>query len=207
MSLEILKKLNNMLHVGLRFHDESQDLFNYLSLGGFSQLHFYQFQTERINQKTIKQLIISTYDIALQDNIISNANVLSLTKDKERRKLSLNERFTIIKTAFSEYEKFECNNLIEYENIAKSLSDNNNLALYTYVLSIVKDVKSELMFLSDIILAYESTDWDIPTIVQDQSDFYERYTYLLKQLHKNYDTFHHFNSALDKKSRGIKHGN
>ena len=196
MSVEIMQKFNNFLCVGLEFHDQSNDLFNFLSLSGFAAWHEWAYITERLYQKKIKKLITTTYNIVTKNEPSNGINLLSMVKGKTRKQLTPEDRYKIIKTAFMEYEKFERDNLIEYENMAKQLSDNVDIALYSYVLEKVRDVESELAFLSDFILAHETMSWDFPQIVGSQDTLRERYLYLLRELYKNFEKGHHFNSLV-----------
>jgi len=196
MSIQILEKLNNMLNTGLCFHDESNDLFNYLSLEGFAAWHEWQYITERLYQKKIKKLITSTYNIISKNSPQNDFNILSLIKNKNRKQLKPDDRYNIIKMSFIEYEKFERNNLMEYENMAKELSNNSDISLYAYVLEKIKDVENELAFLNDFILSHETMDWDFPQIISEQDTLKERYNYLLRKFYKSFPKAHHFNSLV-----------
>ena len=196
MSLQILENFNNCLCRGNMFHDELQDLFEYLSLDGYATMNHYQFITERLYQKKIKRLITSTYNVVSKNMPQDVVNILSLVKNKNRKQLTVDERCNIIKTAFIEYENFERNNLIEYENIAKTLSNNNEMALYSYVLEKVKAVEEELSYISQFILSHETMSWDLPQVISEQTDIQERYVYLLRKLYKKFPKFHHFNACI-----------
>ena len=205
MSIELLSQVNNRYHMAILFHREQADLFWYLSLPGFAMMHEYQLAAESFIQRKIKRFIISTYNRVSPDDIPKTANIITpLIKGKSRKETNSSERWTAIKESFKAYETWEDATLREYERIAKQLSERGEIASYRFVSKVVEDVHTELSYISDLLLAYNSMDYDMPQIVSDQDTLFERYEYKMKKMHKHFKMYHHYNSAVDAESKAVQ---
>lgn len=195
MSIKLLSEINDNYQKAVIFHKEQCDLFWFLSLPGFAALHEYQAVSENFTQRKLKKFIIDTCQNIVYDTIPEGANLLEpLTKGKNRRKISVADRKNIIIQSFSSYEKWEAEALDVYEKIAKELSTTGYIAAYRFVSELVEEVNEELGMVSNLIIAYQGTDWDMPFLTELQYDMSEQYEYKLRLLYKTYKKYHHFNS-------------
>jgi len=202
MSIELLNKINDRYQTAISFHKEQADLFWYLYLPGFAMLHEYQHLTEALIQRKLKRYITSTYNKVHPDKIPDDINIIEpLTKGKLRTELTPNQRWTGVKESFNAYRSWEENTLKELENIASELLLQSYISTFNFIGEIIKEVKAELVFLCDIIVEMQGHDYDIPQITEMQSNMFERYEYLIKNIFGKSKKFHHYNSALDANAR------
>ena len=196
MSAEILNKINCKIIANVIAHRESSDLMTFLSLPGYAMLHNYQYFAESIAQRRLKKYIITAYEQSPIDEIPADANLLHpLLKNRKRSDLKPNDRWGILQKTFEAYNKWECDTLDLYEQIAKQLSQSGELADYAFVMELVKDVSEESRYVSGLVYAYQSMEWDISQINAEQDTFFEKYSHKIGELFKNIPKYHHWNSA------------
>jgi len=195
-SLQYLNNINNRLKTAVQFHLESADMYAYLSLYGFFAMHEWRTIDEQLCQRKLKLFTTRHCDMTPPDEPPVPANLLSpLTRNKARNEMSLDERWTAVKSGFEAWCRWETDSLEVYSATAKQLSDIGDMAAYKFVLKIVEEVDRELAFINDMITALSGMEWDMPTIVDKQDTWQELYAAKIRRLYKLYPLWHHNNSA------------
>ena len=94
--------------------------------------------------------------------------------------------------------------LSEYERIACELFSNGEISAFNFVSDIIRDVKSELVYVTDKIIELNSHNWDMTVIIPEQENYYERYSHLINKIfseNKTVSKLHHYNSGIDSQTR------
>lgn len=202
MSIELLNDINNNYHIAVAVHRELADLFWFVYMPGYAMWHEYQHLDESMTQRRVRRYMTETYHMFVPERLSESANITEpLLSDKNRKHLKTEESWKIIKEAFQIYCEWEEMTLKEYQRIAKELFNNGEISAFNFVGEIIKDVKAELVYLTDKTIELNAMDWDMTQIVAEQPDYFERYEYLIKNLLGKSEMFHHNNSALDARSR------
>jgi len=202
MSIQLMNEISNNYHVALSVHRELADLFWFVYMPGYALWHEYQYLDESCAQRKVKRYISETYHTFMPDKLPKSANITEpLLAGKNRKSLKTEESWKMIKEAFHIYQEWEETSLQKYQQIAKELFSSGEISTFNFVGEIIKDVKAELVYLTDKIIELNAMDWDMSQIVAEQPDHFERYEFLIKNLLGKSEMFHHNNSALDAHSR------
>lgn len=194
-AVEILNKINNRFQGAKLFHAESSHLLNLLSLPGFGMLHEKQLVEESRTQMRLYQYIIQTYGEAPVEFIPESGELIQpLIKGRHRDDIKVDERRNILIKSWDLYIKWESDTLKLYQSCAQELFQIGNTAAYEYVAEIVKAVSEELRYIDGLRYYYENTSWDLSMIAEQQSTLVELYQYQIRELYKNYEKGHHYNS-------------
>ena len=204
MTIKLLSKVNDRYLQALEVHRCSADLYAFLAFEGFKQLHNYQYAEEAQVQRKLKEFITKTYNVLLPDNPFDYFEVIDpKIKNKKRTELTSAEICEAIKYNWKCYCDWEYQTLNIYETIAKQLSEESDIIGYDYVKNLAVMVNEELQYVNSTIVTYNAMDWDAAQLVAEQDTLHERYLYLMRELHKEFEQGHHFNSLVDQYSRSI----
>lgn len=202
MSFQLLNEIDKNYHIAVTAHRELADVFWFIGLDGYALWNEYQHLSENMTQRKLKWYISKTHHIFMPDELPTSANIAEpLLKGKNRKNLSMEDVWSVTKEAFRAYQKWEESTLERYQKIASELLSNADISEFNFVGDIIKDVKSELVYLTDKIIELNAMDWDMPQIVGEQPDYFERYERLIQELLGKSKLYHHNNSALDANSR------
>lgn len=202
MSLQLLNQINNEYHMAISLHRSMADLYWFIYMPGYAMLHEFQHLDESQTQRKIKRFITSTYHEILPDKIPPTANIIEpLIGNKNRKSLKQDDTWFIIKESFKAYMKWEESALKQYERTAAELLTSGEVSAFNFVGEIIKDVKAELVYITDKYIELSAHNFDMPQIVSEQPDYFERYEYLIREHFGKSEQFHHWNGALDAKSR------
>ena len=193
MSLDLISKVNDRFISAIAFHRAQRDLFVFLSLEGFSQLHSYQIIVESKMQENLKTFIIKTYHHLPSD---SASKAFYIGIKKSRLDLTPDYAWKENTNSFKQYRAWESETLSIYEDIAQQLNKSGDLIGYNYIKNIALEVHKELIKVSDMIIAYSAIEWDLSQIKSEQDTLLERYIYLTSQIYPEVKP-HHFNSLVD----------
>lgn len=205
MSIKILQEVNNRYHSAVALHRELADLFWLTYMPGYALWMEYQWLDEGLTQRKIKRFITSTYHVFMPDVLPeSNSSITALTSGINRKKMDQAKSWETLQTAFNKYMKWEEETLNVYQECAAKLLESGEISSFNFLGEIIKEVKAELVYISDKIIELNSMDWDMTQIVAEQPNYYERYSHLISTIFSsknNVSELHHWNSSLDSKTR------
>lgn len=203
MSVALLQEINNNYHMALAVHRELADAFWFIYMPGYAMQHEYQYLDESMTQRKLKRYITSTYHTFAPDKLPAKANISEpLLGGKNRKALKIDDTYKTIRELFDIYQRWEESALQKYQQIAAELLSSGEVSTFNFVgEEILKPVKKELVYVTDKCIELAAHDWDMPTIVAEQSEYMERYEFLIRNLLGKSQEYHHFNSMHDAHSR------
>lgn len=202
MSLQLLSQINDNYLMAITAHREMADVCWFGYLAGYAMLHEYQLLDESMTQRKLKRYITSTYHTFAPDNLPKSANIAEpLIGGKNRKTMKTEESWKTVKEVFRIHQKWEESSLAKYQRIAAELLASGEVSTFNFVGEIIKDVKAELVYVTDKMIELNAHDWDMPQIISEQSDYVERFEYLIKNLLGDSMDGHHWNSLIDPQSR------
>lgn len=202
MSLQLLSEINDNYHMATAVHRELADVFWFAYMPGYAMLNEYQLLDEGMTQRKIKRYMSSTYHTFMPDKLPQTANISEpLLEGKNRKMLKTDDSWKIIKEAFQIHQSWEETSLEEYQHIAKELFSIGEISAFNLVGEIIRDVKAELVYVTDKIIEMNAHGWDMPTIVAEQTNYLERYEKLIREFLGKSRLYHRHNSALDAEAR------
>jgi len=194
MSVDLLRDINNRYLTAVAFHRENADLMWFIYLPGYAMLHEYQHLAESIWQRRIKRYITNTYYINVPELLpTSDSSVSALTKGLNRKKMDYSAIVNIVQKSWEKYCDWELETLQIYQGIATNLIDGGEVSAFNFVSEIISDVKRELDYINDKVVELCAIDWDMSQIVAEQTEYLERYEYLIRKLLGKSKKYHHFN--------------
>jgi len=202
LSIKYLEHINYNYSKAIQFHKDLFSVFELLYMRGFSQFHIYQCTMETKIQEKLKKFAINMYHKILAEEYIKPfENIDPKFLSINRMDIKSSETCNSIKYLWKLYRDYEAKNLELYESYAKQLNDKNDVVAYDFIKNIAVNVSVELQHINNTIVAYNAMDWDLAQIVAEQDTIHERYLYLIREMYKNYNIGHHFNSLVDAESR------
>lgn len=203
MSLQLMSEINNNYLMATCLHKEIADTCWTIYMPGFAMQHEYQYLSESCTQRKLKRYMTSTYHTFAPDKMPARANIAEpLLSGKNRKSLKAEDSYKILREIFRIYQEWEESALQKYQQIASELFSDGEVSAFNFVSDeIIKDVKAELVFVTDMIIGLNAMDWDLPTIFDQQTDYFERFEYLIKTMLGKSEMFHHWNGAYDPESR------
>lgn len=202
MSLQLLNEVSNNYQLACAVHRELADTFWFISMPGYALWNEYQLLDESLTQRKIKRYISQTYHTYAPDIIPESANIAGpLLGNKNRLSLTMDGSWQIIKESFRIYQEWEESTLKLYQQIAAKLHSNGEISAFNFVGEIIRDVKTELDYVNDKCIELAAMSYDMPQIVAEQPEYYERFEYLIKQLLGKSEKYHYHNSARDPQSK------
>lgn len=202
MSLELMGKINDNYHMAICAHKELADIYDFIGLKGYSLWHEFNYLSEILTQRKIKNYITKTYKILLPDRLPVSADISEkLLSGKNRKELKPEKIFEITKETFRIYLEWEETTLQGYQRAAKQIFDSGDTSTFNFVSKLVKSVKAELDYVTDKAIELTAMDWDMTVIVDEQKTYVERYEYLIDNLLGKPRKYHHWNSNVDAVAR------
>lgn len=201
MSVELLQQISDNYLVACSLHRSLADVFWFIGMQGYAMLNEYQLSDESVEQRRVKRYITTTYHTFTPDKMPKSVNITEpLLKNKNRKLLKMEDSQHVISECFRIHCEWEESSLELYQHIAAQLGSKGEVSAFNFVGEIIKDVKEELVYVTDKIIELSAMNWEMSQIVAEQVDFAERYEYLVNNLGESKE-HHHYNSSLDAKSR------
>lgn len=202
MSMYLLNEINNNYQMAVAVHRELADVFWFIYLPGYALWNEYQYLDESFTQRKIKRYITSTYHTFVPDKLPKSANIAEpLLSGKNRKQLKTEETYKILRELFRIYSEWEESALKGYEKIVAEILANGDVAAFNFASEIIKDVKAELVYVTDKVIELNAHDWDLSQVAAEQNDYVERFERLIREMMGKSRYYHHHNSALDPEAR------
>ena len=180
---EIFAQVAQHMVVGLMFHSQMCDFFNFLGLKGYSKCHKYHYFEENNNYKEVCDYYISHYNKLVIDQPFENPNVIPLNwYNYTRQDMDIETRRTAIKTGYERWVQWEKDTKKLYEYYYQHLVAINEFAAAFKIRDYVMDVDSELAEAEQKLLNLESIQYNISDIMNEQEELYEEYENKLKEI-------------------------
>lgn len=180
--IDIYKILSTRMTEALMVHSQLSEYFRFLNAEGFATEQLYHYISESISRENVYKYIIEHHGFIIKENKIENPSVIpdewydGITIND----ISENKIKNYIKRAFSLWAEWEETSKFIYESCCKSLTDSNYIADSIYIYTIVKNVDFELSEIRKKINSMKNIDWDLPTILDQNSQYWLKDLYSSK---------------------------
>lgn len=173
---DIFKEVNDRQITALMFHDQMADLFWFLHLKGFAQMHEHQFLCESKGHRMTKKHYLKEHNKLLPDGELKDPDVLPDDWLKYTRADVTNQiRGQYIEKALTMYKQWECDTKAMYEAAVSELIAMGNICDAKFVYRLVKDVAEELCMLEELYAKMRMHDDILSGAVGMQHWLYEKY--------------------------------
>lgn len=162
-------KILNLKLEGVMFHDEMADVFAFLNLKGFMELHKKQMFEELEETCEIKKYYLKHYHKMLKANPNSNINVYPASwAGHSNMEIDAATIKNYTKNMLEQYVRWEENVKKELTVIADEFYSKHQMEDFNMVFELIQDVNHEISFINDIMLKLKMTDYDSKDIVHMQ---------------------------------------
>ncbi len=174
---ELYSAINTRQITALMFHDEMADMFDFLGLQGFKQMHEYQYRVESEEHRALKRYYISHHNCILpQEEVYPEEVIPDEWLKYTRMDVTPPVCKQAVQKAFDQYLEWETDTKALYERCACYLLSWNKVADFNTVNDLVKDVDIELKCLTGIYLRLKSANYDSAYIESIQDHYREKYS-------------------------------
>lgn len=182
-ALDIFNEISNRQIIGVMFHNDMADYFDFLGLNGFKRMHEYHYFKESAEMRGVHRYMLNHINKLpkIADNI-DYKGIPSNWHNYNRLDVDENTRKSAVRDALMKYRDWESETLTFYEKKFKELSDIGCIAYTNKVMDLIKDVDEELKRITRMILKYKATDWDMVLIEEEQDELHECYKNKTKEI-------------------------
>lgn len=180
---EIFSQIAQHMVVGLMFHSQACDFFNFLGLKGYSKCHKYHYFEENNNYKCVCDYYISHFNKLVIEQPFENPNLIPVNwYHYTRQDMDSATRTTAIKTGFEKWVQWERDTKKLYEYYYQCLVAINEFAAAFVIKEYIRDVDNELAEAEQKLLNLESIQYNISDIMNEQDEMYEEYLNKLEEI-------------------------
>lgn len=174
--MEIYRLVSSRQVTALMFHDAMADLFDFLGLQGFKQLHEYQYLVESAEHRALKRYYLNHHGKLLPETEASSVQVIPSDWYKyTRMDVTSSVRRQAVKTAFEQYCEWETETKELYSTAAFYLMNWHKVADFNKINELLMDVDKELKYLERLIIRMSSVDYDPVYVDALQDEYHEKY--------------------------------
>lgn len=182
-ALDIFNEISDRQIVGLMFHSQMADYFDFLGLNGFKRMHEYHYFKESAEMRGVHRYVLNHINkLPRTANTVDPKAIPSNWSNYTRLDVDENTRKSAVKDALMKYRDWECETLAFYEKKFKELSDLGCIAYTNKVMDLIKDVDEELKRITRLILKYKAVDWNMVLIEEEQEELHECYKKKTKKI-------------------------
>ena len=180
---ELFSQLSQHMIEGLMTHSQLCDYFNFLGLKGYSQCHKYHYFEENNNYKQLCDYYLNHYNKLIEEQPFKNPDIIpknwyQFTKQDVKPEL----RKVAIQSGFTKWIEWETKTKQLYSNIYQQLLGFDNAAAALEISKYLVDVDNELSQAEQKKLTLDAMGYDMPNIIAEQEDLYNKYSIMLKEI-------------------------
>lgn len=173
---EIFKDISKHQLIGVMFHDQMTDYFDFLNLHGYKKMSEYHAQEEMKSFRKIHSYFLNHYNRLIKESEFNNPNVIPDSwYEHKRQDVDINKKRQAVRDAFAKWAKWEQETKTFYSQKYKELCELNEIAASQKVLCLVEDVDNELKWVERKQIELQSTDYAIDFIIDEQTYYFEFY--------------------------------
>lgn len=161
---------------GVMFHHSMVEYFEFLTLPGFAELQRYRFDSELSEYKALHKWFIEEFNVLPQTNAETQNVVPKDWYKYNRYDVTIVNRQHGVKDGFAEWIKWEeSTRKIFAEIYSKLLGVAGWMPLAIHIAPLVEDVSNEIADAEEIAFLFAGMNYDMPTIISMQNEFYQKY--------------------------------
>ena len=184
---DVYLMINTHQIVALMFHDEMADLFDFLGLRGFKQMHEYQYMSESAEHRKLKKYYLNHHGMLLPNEEIHSVDVIPDDwYQYDRTEVTPSVRKQSVQKAMEQYKEWETGTKELYQKCASYLLNWRNIADFNQVNSLICDVDTELKYLERLCIELQAVEYDISYIESIQDSYHDKYKRKTKEVGLNF---------------------
>lgn len=173
---EIFARLAAHMRIGIEMHNDIANGFGFLNLRGYSKCHEYHFYEESRNYRCLQAYYLNHYyKIISNDNVEKIQIIPSNWYKYSSDDVDINTKQKAIKELTKKWVEWEKETKKLFETTHKELYELGEIAAALQIQAFLLDVTEELRWAHEKLLNLESMNYDMPQIIAEQEQFFEKY--------------------------------
>lgn len=173
---DIYSAINFRQVKALMFHDQMSDYLRFIGLDGFSWVHEYQYLSESMERRKLKQYYMLHHNRLLSDEEIDAIDIIpSGWYQYTRMDVTQQVRQQSLQRAMTMYRDWEKDTKEFLEICASYLMSWNNVADFALIKDMIEDVSEELEHLEAMLIELKAVDYDPIYMMDMQRRYCEEY--------------------------------
>ena len=183
---EIFSKLSTHMIQGMMVHEQLMNSYRFLSLFGYAKCHEYHYLEETIGHIRLLEFVTNRYDFLVPPGRPEDPEIIpEKWYYKERRQsVPAQEKVEAIKATFNEWIRWESETLSLYKAAYQDLFSANELDAANFINEYITDVSRELIYAKNELIAKESMNYDMPSILEEQKDYEKLFSKKIRKSRK-----------------------
>lgn len=178
---EVFGLINERQILALMIHSEMADMFGFLGLDGFRQIHEYQFLAESKSHRDTKIYYLKHHGKLLPDREVNPTEVIpDEWVQYTRADVTPAVRLEYTKQAMQQYHEWEEETKELLCKYASYLLAWHKIADFNEVNHLICDVSEELNYLEQLCLELNSVEYDAVYVLELQDMLCEKYKFELE---------------------------
>lgn len=175
MTIEgIFEKMAAHMVAGLMIHDQFSQMFCYLNLYGYEQIHLHQYEDESKAYKDIARYYILNYGSPLCLGEIENPDLLDQSWLRTKREdIRSSTKKQAVEECFSKWVDWERDTKALYQKLYVEALNLGEVSAAAKINEYVAEVSKELVKAKDILLRLCSIGFDLVAIYDEQTSVYD----------------------------------
>lgn len=177
MTLEdIYAEISAHMIKGLMIHEQFANYYDFLGLCGYKKCHEYHYYEESCNFRKLNSYFINHHNKLIPYKEFENPSIIpSKWYAHERGDVDFGTRKAAIRDGMIKWVEWEKQTKILYEQMYKTLVENDEVASATFVEELIRDVDYELAEAEMYYINKEAIGYDIVSIIEEQKSLEKTY--------------------------------
>ena len=177
---DIFSDLSAHFIKGMMVHDQMANYYDFLSLRGYKRYHEYQFKKDSCNYRKLNRFYLNHYNRLIPEKSVTDPSIIPETWYRYTREdVDPATKKTAIKTAVTEWVRWEVATLSKLQQAQLELYDDGEVASALFINKFIKDVKKELKCAKRMALELNAVDYDLCYILDKQKSIHDKYKSML----------------------------
>ena len=167
---------------GTMIHEQLMNCYLFLGLDGYAACHKYHYLSESKGRIKLCKYAAKRYSSVIKSGQVSDPEIIpSSWFTTFRENVNAQTRKEAMKAALNEWLKWEEETKKLYEECYSELLAKQDIAFSEFLVSYINDVDEELIFIKEELLHKTAMDFDIVSILEEQSSYKKKFKNLLKK--------------------------
>jgi hypothetical protein len=173
---EIFSKISAHMVEGMMHHEQFSDYYNFLSLGGYCCCHTYHYLKETHDRAKLHDFFINKYNKLIPETAVNAKSIIPPAWfGATRFNVDTATKKNGIKTALTEWHKWEKETRDLYVQMYSELIRINEISAAEYIACMISDVESEIKYSESKIIELNSLGYDLTYIYSEQEHISHKY--------------------------------
>ena len=168
---------------GMMVHDQMASYYDFLGLRGYKKMHEFQYYKDSITYRKIQRYFINVYGRLVPEERVEDPQLIPEGwRGYKKEEVDANTKRNAVESGMKKWISWETDTKIKLQDAIKRLQDAGQIADAEFVKCILMDVTHELKCAERKLVDLISTNYDMVSIVESQTEIHDCYKKKMKEL-------------------------